>query len=56
MIETVPEKVQAMMLSQVPLSRFGEVDEIADAALFLASDKASYITGTTLEVTGGLFA
>lgn len=38
----------------VPMKRFGTPDEIADAVLFLASKHAAYITGTTLEVSGGL--
>lgn len=38
----------------VPMRRFGTVDEVVDAVMFLASEKAAYITGTTLEVTGGL--
>lgn len=38
----------------VPMRRFGTVEEVADAVLFLASEQASYITGTTLEITGGL--
>jgi len=39
---------------QVPLRRFGEAHEVADAVAFLASDRARYITGTTLLVDGGL--
>lgn len=38
----------------VPMKRFGKAKEVADAVCFLASSNASYITGTTLEVTGGL--
>lgn len=38
----------------VPMRRFGTVQEVADTVLFLASDKASYITGAVIEVTGGL--
>ncbi len=38
----------------VPMRRFGTVDEVAEAVLFLASEKASYITGSVLEVNGGL--
>ncbi len=39
---------------QVPMKRFGRPQEVADAVLFLASERASYITGTVLNVTGGL--
>lgn len=38
----------------VPMRRFGNVNEVVEAVLFLASEKASYITGTVLEVNGGL--
>jgi len=41
------------MRQSVPMKRFGEADEIASAALFLASDDASYITGTEITVDGG---
>ena len=50
---SIPESARAQMLSQIPLSRFAEPDEIAAAILFLASDLASYITGQTLHVNGG---
>ena len=38
----------------VPMQRSGTPDEVADSALFLASDMARYITGTTMDVNGGL--
>jgi 3-oxoacyl-[acyl-carrier protein] reductase len=38
----------------VPMRRFGTVAEVVDAVLFLASERASYITGSTLDVNGGL--
>lgn len=40
--------------AQVPMKRFGTTAEVANAVMFLASEQASYITGTTIEVTGGL--
>lgn len=53
MAATIPEEVRAEMIKNVPLNRFGRAEEIADAALFLCSPLASYITGQTLEVNGG---
>jgi NAD(P)-dependent dehydrogenase (short-subunit alcohol dehydrogenase family) len=53
---TADPEVRAKMLRAVPLGRAGEVDEVANAILFLASDEASYITGTELFVDGGYLA
>ena len=44
------------MLKEVPMNRFGLVEEVANAVLFLASGEASYITGVELPVDGGLTA
>ncbi|UCF96461.1 MAG: 3-oxoacyl-ACP reductase FabG [Spirochaetaceae bacterium] len=41
-------------LGTIPLRRFGEIEEVADVIVFLASDRASYMTGTTVNVSGGL--
>ncbi len=46
-------EVEHEMLSEIPMQRFGSADEIANAALFLASNLASYITGTNIVVDGG---
>jgi len=40
----------------IPLNRFGEVEEVADLVAFLASDKASYITGEVININGGLYS
>lgn len=45
----------ADLLPLLPIGRFGRADEVAKAALFLASDDASYICGTVLQVNGGLY-
>ncbi len=54
MTEQMGEAAKAAMLEATALGRFGSVDDIADAVLFLASPMASYITGETLHVNGGL--
>lgn len=48
------ETVRQSMLAQIPLHRYGEPEEFADAVVFLASERASYITGATLQVDGGM--
>ncbi|HEY1935815.1 MAG TPA: glucose 1-dehydrogenase [Acetobacteraceae bacterium] len=53
---TADPVVRAKMLQAVPLRRAGEVDEVANAILFLASDEASYVTGAELYVDGGYLA
>ena len=54
MTAAVPAKVAEKMTSAVPLQRLGEPEDIAAAYAFLASADASYITGTVLEVNGGM--
>jgi len=46
---------EAELKQLVPMRRFGEPDEVAEAVVFLASGKASYITGTVLSINGGLY-
>ncbi len=50
----LPEKVLEYMKGKTPLGRMGKPQDIADGVLFLASDNASFITGQTLKIDGGL--
>ncbi|NVD08744.1 beta-ketoacyl-ACP reductase [Vibrio sp. JPW-9-11-11] len=54
MTENLPEKVLDMMKQKTPLGRMGTTEDIANGVEFLASDKASFITGQVLKVDGGL--
>ena len=54
MTDKLPEQIKAGMLAQIPLKRAGAVKDIAEAVAFLASERASYITGQTLQVNGGM--
>ncbi|MFV0338761.1 MAG: 3-oxoacyl-ACP reductase FabG [Chthoniobacterales bacterium] len=51
--KSIPDEARNEMLKQIPLGRFAETSEIADAVLFLCSPLASYVTGQTLHVNGG---
>jgi len=54
LIQDLPDEMRNSYIAQVPLKRFGKPEEVAACVLFLASKEASYVTGSTLEVTGGL--
>jgi 3-oxoacyl-[acyl-carrier protein] reductase len=54
MTNAMPKEVLEQMAAKVPVARLGEVDDIANACLFLASEQAAYINGTVLSVDGGL--
>ncbi|KAJ8734554.1 hypothetical protein PYW08_013804 [Mythimna loreyi] len=53
MVKTVPEKVMQGMLKLVPLGRMGQPSELAEVIAFLSSDKSSFMTGASIDVTGG---
>ena len=54
MTDVLPEETVKGMLAATPLGRLGQVDDIANAVLFLASDESSFITGEVISVSGGL--
>lgn len=54
LLADLPEEQVKEYKSQVPMKRFGKIEEVAHAVLFFASKEASYITGSTVDVSGGL--
>jgi len=55
MTNELSDEIKTTLLAGIPLARLGDAKEIANAVAFLASDGASYITGETLHVNGGMF-
>ncbi len=55
MTDELKEEVKAAFTAKIPMGRFGNAAEVAEATAFLLSDHASYITGETLKVNGGMF-
>lgn len=54
MTEVLSDKIKEAILEKIPMKQFGEPEDIADTALFLASDQAKYITGQVICVDGGM--
>ena len=54
MVESIQEAAKEKLFNQIPLGRIGKPEEIASAVLYLASDEASYITGQTIAIDGGM--
>jgi 3-oxoacyl-[acyl-carrier protein] reductase len=54
MTDALNEKQRATILEKVPAGRLGTADDIAAAAVYLASNEAAYVTGQTLHVNGGM--
>lgn len=55
MTDKLPDDVKTAYINAIPLGRFGQVEDIANAVKYLASDEAGYVTGTTLHVNGGMY-
>ncbi len=55
MTDVLKEEVKEAFVAKIPMGRFGKPEEVAEAVAFLLSDHASYITGETLKVNGGMY-
>ena len=54
MTQALPDKIRQEWVSKIPLRRAGTTDDIANTALYLASDLSSYISGQVIQVDGGM--
>ena len=55
MTDNINESVKAALTSRIPMSRLGNAEDVANSVAFLSSDQASYITGETIHVNGGMY-
>ena len=55
MTDKIDEKFKEIIISKIPSGRLGEVDDIANAVLFLSSNQSSYVNGETIHVNGGMY-
>ena len=55
MTDSINESVKAVLTSRIPMSKLGNGEDVANSVAFLSSDQASYITGETLHVNGGMY-
>ena len=55
MTENILESVKVMLTSRIPMSKLGSGEDVANSVAFLSSDEASYITGETIHVNGGMY-
>ena len=55
MTDSLPDDQKEVLAAQIPMGRLGNVNEVAQAVLFLAGESGSYITGQTIHVNGGMY-
>jgi len=54
-ITVIPDNMKETFKDNISLQRFGKLQEVAEVIAFLASDRSSYVNGTSIEVSGGLY-
>ena len=54
MTKSIPEKIRSILLSKIPMGKMGSGEDVSNCVAFLSSDEASYITGETIHVNGGI--
>ena len=55
MTEGIVESIKAVLTSRIPMAKLGKGEDVANTVAFLSSDSASYITGETIHVNGGMY-
>ena len=55
MTDNINESIKAALTSRIPMSRLGNAEDVANSVAFLSSDQASYVTGETIHVNGGMY-
>ncbi len=55
MTNNIPEKIRSILLAKIPMGKMGSGDDVSNCVAFLSSDEASYITGETIHVNGGMY-
>ena len=55
MTESIVESIKAVLTSRIPMARLGTGEDVSNTVAFLSSDAASYITGETIHVNGGMY-
>ena len=55
MTNSIPEKIKNILLSKIPMGKMGSGEDVSNCVAFLSSDQASYITGETIHVNGGMY-
>ena len=55
MTNNIPEKIRSMLIAKIPMGRLGSGEDVSNCVAFLSSEEASYVTGETIHVNGGMY-